>query len=299
MPGARKTRIRRAAFSIIGLLLMARYAPAQAQLTIVSAADYTDFPLAPDSLVSIFASNIATGTFVATSQAPAPLPTSLGGVSATITDAAGNTLPIPLIAVTPGQINAVLPNGSQTGPAIVTVTSSIGAKISGNMTLYAVGPSLFTADETGGWLAAAQVVVTHADGSQTFMASVATCGNNLVWNGMTWSDCVPIPISLGSATDEVVLELYGTGIRGVSSVLALCPNCGYVPVTVGGLTVLYAGAQGAGGPGSFYGLDQINVVLPHYLAGSGVIPLMATVLAGYISGEGEGDDSNTVYIDIQ
>jgi hypothetical protein len=133
------------------------------------------------------------------------------------------------------------------------------------------------------------------------MPSIATRGSNLVWNRMTWSNCVPIPISLGSTTDDVLLELSGTGICGVSSVVAPCPNCGYVAVSVGGgFTVLYAGPQAAGGPRSFYGLDQVNIVLPHYLAGSDVIALMTTTLAGFDSnGAGEGADSNTVYVDIQ
>ena len=42
-----------------------------------------------------------------------------------------------------------------------------------------------------------------------------------------------------------------------------------------GWKVLYAGSQGGalgrGEIGSFYGLDQVNVVLPHSLAGSGMI----------------------------
>ena len=67
-----------------------------------------------------------------------------------------------------------------------------------------------------------------------------------------------------------------------------------------GRSAHYAGPQAAGAPGSFYGLDQVNVVLPHYLAGAGVISLTVTALAGYSSnGVGEGADSNTVYVDIQ
>jgi hypothetical protein len=155
-----------------------------------------------------------------------------------------------------------------------------------------VAPALFTADESGGWLAAAQVVIAHADGSQTFMPAIATCTSNLVWNGMSWSGCVPIPIDLGSSTDQAILVLFGTGIRGALG--------GVVQVNNNSLTVLYAGPPAASGPGSFYGLDQINVVLPHYLAGSGIISISVTALAGYTSaGVGQGVDSNTVYVDIQ
>ena len=161
---------------------------------------------------------------------------------------------------------------------------SIGIVLTGPVTLDAVMPALFSADQTDNWLAAAQVVTTHADGSQSLMSSIATCTGNLVYNGYTWSPCVPIPINLGSSTDQVVLELYGTGIRAANSIAQQNPqyaNQPSVSVFVGpscpsgcdqpSLQVLYAGPQGAGAPGSFYGLDQVNVVLPHSLAGSGAI----------------------------
>jgi uncharacterized protein (TIGR03437 family) len=279
---------------------------------VVSAADYTAYSLAPDSIVSLFAANIAKGVFVGEDQSSTALPLSLGGVSATITDVSGNTLPIGLISVTPSQVNAVLPRGLQSGVAVLRLTTSTGDQISCKVTIAAVAPSLFTADQSGGWLAAAQVVTVHADGSQTFMNSVARCTSSLVWNGSTWSGCVPIPIDLGSSTDQVVLELFGTGIRGVYSVIAAnCPNCGYMPVEVQvcterycaegsgtSLTAGYAGPQGAGGPGSFYGLDQINVALPHGLAGSGVV-LLSVAVATYTDGYWMVAPINTVNVDIQ
>lgn len=291
---------------LILTVLGASLCTGQAMLTVVSAADYTDFPLAPDSLVSMFAENIATGTSTA-NPPPSGLPTSLAGVSATITDASKIPLPIGLIAVSPSQVNAVLPSSLRAGDAVVTLTKSNGSRInSRTFTVGTVAPSLFTADQSGKWLAAAQVVVVHKDGSQSFMSSVAKCTSSLVWNGSTWSGCVPIPINLGSSTDVAVLELFGTGIRGVSSVVAVCPKCGYDPVSLAlgsspgnYLSVLYAGAQALGGPSSFPGLDQINIVLPHSMAGAGVIALRLTVLAGYINGVGMGITANTVYVDIQ
>jgi uncharacterized protein (TIGR03437 family) len=292
-------------------------------LTTLSAANYSKI-VAPNSIVSIFGANISAGVFTAANQGSSPLPTSLGGVTASVTDASGNTLPVSLIAVTPGQVNAVLPSGLQSGQyeaelsGVLNLTTASGAKMTGNIVLGTVAPSLFTSDQTGGWLAAAQVVIAHADGSQTFMGSIATCGNALVFDGMTWSDCVPIPINLGSTTDQVVLELFGTGIRGANSLAASCQGCGYsaVRVMVGSscnpalclttyLQVLYAGSQGAGGPGSFPGLDQVNVALPYSMAGAGTVALTLTALAGYLTGAGgailagEGADANTVYVNIK
>jgi len=275
---------------------------AQTSLTVVSAADYNSAygSVAPGSIVSMFAANIATGTFFAENL---PLPTSLGAVSATISEGP-NMLPIQLIAVTPLQVNAVLPSGFI--GTIVNLTTSNGQQISGPISMDLTAPSLFTADESGTWLPAAQVLTVHADGSQTFMSSVAMCSDTLVWNGSTWSRCVPIPIDLGSSTDQVILELFGTGVRGVNS---LPQNVQEVDVDVScamadplgcnfsngsSLNVLYAGAQGAGLPGSFAGLDQVNVLLPHSLAGSGMVFLTVSVSDGF-----EVNGSNAVTLGIQ
>ena len=54
--------------------------------------------------------------------------------------------------------------------------------------------------------------------------------------------------------------------------------------------MLYAGAQGAAAPGSYYGLDQANVRLARSLIGSGIVNVVLT--AG-------GQTANTVTVDIQ
>jgi uncharacterized protein (TIGR03437 family) len=236
-------------------------------VTSVSAANY-GATVAPSSIVSLFAANIATQVSVATNPPPAPLPTSLGGVSATITDISGNAAPISLIAVTPGQIDAVLPAGLQAGPAVVNLTTSSGAQITGDATLAAAAPSLFSANQTGKGTAAAQVVIGHADGSQTLIPAIATC---------TSSGCTPIPIDLGSSTDRAYLVLFGTGIRGASAVTAMVDN---TPCQVA-----FAGPQG-----TYFGLDQVDVELPQSLAGSGTVNVMITAA---------GQTANTVTVDIQ
>jgi uncharacterized protein (TIGR03437 family) len=245
-----------------------------ASVVTVSSASGTA-PVAPDSIVSMYAANIDTGVFAATAEPPAVLPTMLGGVSATITDRSGTPAPISLIVVTPDQVNAVLPAGLQAGAATIDLVSSSGAQIMGNLVLSAVAPSLFTANESGQGTAAAQVVIEHQDGSQTFIANIATCSD---------SGCTAMPINLGSSTDQAVLVLFGTGIRGA--------DASNVTVTVGTVqgTVLYAGAQGNGAPTSYYGLDQVNVLLPRSLIGSGVVNVVLKV---------GGLAANTVTVDIQ
>ena len=250
-------------------------APVIAPVATVSAANGAA-PVTPDSIVSLYATNIATGTSSATEGPPAALPLDLGGVSATITDSAGNAAPISLIVVTPDQVNAVLPAGLATGEATINLISSAGATIAGDVSVVTVAPSLFTADESGHGISAAQEVIAHQDGSQTFIGAIASC---------TASGCTPVPLSLGSTTDQAILELFGTGIRGAG-------GAANVAVTVGDAqgTVLYAGPQGGGSPDSYYGLDQVNVLLRRSLLGAGTVNIVLT--AG-------GQTANTVTVDIQ
>jgi uncharacterized protein (TIGR03437 family) len=261
-------------------------------------------PVAPLSLISLMAENVTTQTTVVSDGYPAVLPTFLGGVSAMVNDGSGNAIPLPLIAVTPGQVNAILPPGSASGDVVLT---NGAATFCGSIQVQPVSPSLFTVDQSGDGLPAAQVVITHADGSQTF-SPVAQYSSTPVSNGKTTSNWVPVPIDLGSSTDVAVLELFGTGIRGVNAYIG---QNGFKTlndvVTVGsGWTVLYAGsqsrAQGTGEIGSFYGLDQVNVVLPHSLVGSGMVSLAVNAVnycASCASTPWQMATSNTVQIDIQ
>jgi len=247
----------------------------RAVVTTVSAASGAA-PVTADSIVSMYGVNISTATFAASAGPPAPLPTALGGVSATVTDSSGKTAPVGLIVVTPNQVNAVLPAGLATGVATIDLVTGSGPIISGDVTLVTAAPSLFTANESGKGTASAQVVIAHQDGSHTFIGAIASCNA---------SGCTPIPIDLGSSTDPAVLELFGTGIRGAG-------GAANVTVTVGNTqgTVQYAGAQGGGTAGSYYGLDQVNVLLPRSLVGAGTVNVVLTA---------DGQTANTVTVDIE
>ena len=87
------------------------------------------------------------------------------------------------------------------------------------------------------------------------------------------------PVSLGTSTDQAYLFLFGTGLRAAGT--------SGVTVTVGGtnVPVAFAGAQG-----TFAGLDQVNVVLPRSLAGSGNVTVQLTAL---------GVPANAVQLTIQ
>ena len=88
-----------------------------------------------------------------------------------------------------------------------------------------------------------------------------------------------MPIVLNPSS-QTYLILYGTGIRGRSSLSD-------VSVTIGGIpaTVLYAGPQG-----TYPGLDQVNVLLPQALAGSKQVDVQLKILT---------DGANTVQLLFQ
>lgn len=128
-----------------------------------------------------------------------------------------------------------------------------------------IAPGMFTENSSG--LAAAYAIRVDAQGNQS-IETVFTSSNGVVG---------PTPISLGAPSDQVYLILFGTGFDSPES----------TNVTIGGLSasVAFAGPQG-----STPGLDQVNVLLPHALAGRGSVPVVFT--AG-------GIVSNVIFVAIQ
>lgn len=212
-------------------------------ITVAESAGYSPLAVAPDEDVSIFG-----GGFASALSTPSRVSTSLAGVSVEIKDATGAGQLASLLVVSPSQINFVVPSGTAVGPATVTVNTN-GPSFSRPIPIATVAPGLFAANGQGVGPAAAQVVRVLADGSQEVE-------NTAAWNAAT-QQWVAMPIQLGS--EPVYLVLYGTGIRHRSSNDA-------VTCMINGLSlpVTYAGPQS-----QFPGLDQVDVLLPTTLAGSG------------------------------
>jgi uncharacterized protein (TIGR03437 family) len=211
----------------------------------VSAASYAGDPLATESIVTAFGSNLATTT---ESAATLPLPTVLAGTTVQVLDSASVVRSAPLYFVSPAQVNYQMPPGTALGLATVTITNAGGVTYAASLEMVSVAPGLFSASGTGQGLAAANVLRVEADGSQTYEPATQ-------------------PIDLGPETDQVYLLLYGTGIRRRSSLEA-------VRVRIGGteLPVSYAGPQP-----EYPGLDQVNVLLPRNLRGRGEVNVVLTV----------------------
>jgi len=183
-----------------------------------------------------------------------PLPTGLGATNISITDVNGGIWGAPLLYVSPVQITFQIPAGMPSGPAKMTINSAYGSQTASNIQIAAVAPSLYTLNGSG--LAAAQAVRVSANGAQTVEPVYqTTLGQSLT----------ALPISMGSATDQVYLSLFATGLEGAD------PST--VKVTVNGVNapVTYAGPQGA-----YPGVDQVNILLPSSLAGKGNVNIQLT-----------------------
>ena len=216
---------------------------------VLSSASYSASAIAPNSLATINGSGLATET---TSAPSLPWPVTLGGASVSITDSTGASFPVPLLYVSPTQINFQVPPDVAMGKATMAVSG--GGKSSAAAQVDNIAPGIFSLNNMG--LAAAVVIRVGAGGTQTVEQVFTTDSGGAV---------VSAPIA-GVGIDPMVLELFGTGLRSAAA--------GTVQVNIGGIDaqVLYAGSQGG-----FPGLDQINVEIPANLAGKGLVPVQVTV----------------------
>ncbi len=219
--------------------------------TVVSAANPNATAITPGSLATAYGADLATGTAGSTT---APWPASFGGSSVSIVDAAGATTAAPLVYVSAAQVNFLVPSTVAIGRATVTITSGDGTQSVAQVQVGAVAPGVFTLNGAG--LAAAVGILVSASGAQTAEQVYAVNSAGAY---------VAAPISLGSASDQLVIELFGTGIAAAGT--------SGVTVTVAGvnLPVAYAGRQG-----TVDGLDQVNFVLPQSLAGKGAVSIQLT-----------------------
>jgi uncharacterized protein (TIGR03437 family) len=231
-------------------------------LTIVSAASFALGPLAANTVASGFGRDLATATAAAT---PPDLPTNLAGTTVTVEDSGGVSRPAQLYFVSPGQVNFLIPATTALGSATITTTSGDGKSVSTAASIVEFAPALFT---VGPGIAAAYVVRVGPGGAQTIEPVFAEQSGQIV----------AVPIDLTSP-GQVYLILFGTGFDAASATSAV------VNVQGVGTTVSYAGSQQ-----QYPGLDQVDVLLPQSLAGSGLVSVVLTVA---------GTPANTVYVTVR
>ena len=190
----------------------------------VNAASYGR-TIAPDSLATVFGANLAQTTASATLDPNGQLPTELASTTVEI-----NGVLAPLVYVSPGQINLLVPSGLSVGTADVLVRSTTSGSTKGGTALVvASAPGMFTSDASG-------------------------AGPGSILNAVTYS---PAPFLVqtpeNGADTRTRIAVYGTGLRYADSVTAQAQDtAGTYP-----LTVEYAGVA----PG-YFGLDQVNLLLP-------------------------------------
>ncbi len=206
----------------------------------VSAASYELGPLTAGGLVTAtpaFGSVLASST---QSVSSAIWPTSLGGNTISVKDAAGISRAAEILYASPTQVNYRIPPATSTGYATVTITAA-GTTYTSNISINEVYPHIFIANAQE---VAAGQVVRSVNGANV---TTSTLSN----------------VDLG-ASGDVYLILYGSG-RGATTTAT---------ATIGGVaaTVNYAGAQG-----EYAGLDQYNMIIPRSLAGKGRVPVVLTV----------------------
>lgn len=236
----------------------------QTSVTVTSAASY-QLTVAPDSLATLFGTNLAAESMSAQLDAEGNLPTSLGGTSVEISGQQ-----VGLIYVSPTQINFWVPPGTTVGHQVVTVKGSDGTvSATGTVNIAQTAPALFSLDASGQGLGAILNAVTYQLGP--FFVNT----------------------SENTGTDKRTrLAIFGTGLRlagggtgaNETNVAAYVGATAVQPGLSVSLPVEYAGPA----PG-FFGLDQVNVILPESLDGVGIVDII--VAAG-------GGVSNSVSLQI-
>jgi uncharacterized protein (TIGR03437 family) len=209
----------------------------------------------PGEWVSIYGSNLATGTFTWTGN----FPTSLGGTSVTI-----NGKLAYLWFVSPGQINLQAPDDTTPpGPVPVVITTASGT-VTATVNLAAAAPSWLLLGDgkhvTG--------IILRGDGS----------GSS---GGGTYDIIGPTGTSLGYRTVAAkagdTIELFGVGFGPTNTVVpagkpfsgsAALSNPFSMQINKISVTPIFVGLSGAG-------LYQVNLVVPTGL-GVGDVPLQAT-----------------------
>jgi uncharacterized protein (TIGR03437 family) len=232
---------------VIGGLSSPKAPPAITQAGIVSAAGSVPFtPLAPGGMISIYGSLLADN---AASASSIPLPTTMGNATVTI---AGQS--VPLLYVSPGQINALVPFGLNTNTTYYLLVQR-------GLTLSTPVPINIADAQPAAFLSGGSAIVFDSRG--TAPAFLVT------------------PSAPAQAGDVLVIYCAGLGVtnppvgNGVASPSSpTAQTQAPVTVTIGGqnATVVYAGLVAG-----LVGLYQVNVDMPAGVTPGKAVPVLLTV----------------------
>ena len=186
-----------------------------------------------------------------------------------VTDRAGRSQPARLSSVGPAAASFVVPTDLALGPATLKVFHGRAMMLAGSFTVATASPGLYSANGNSAGVAAATAERMGPNGP--VVLPVFNCQANVPLS------CLSTPLDLSPSSEPVYLTLSGTGIRGASSVQAFVAG---QPVPVAGF-----GVQNMNN-----GLDQVKILLPATLAGSGEASVYVVA---------DGTASNMVTVNIQ
>lgn len=223
--------------------------------------------MSPDTIASMFGTNLTATT--ASAPAGQPLPTSMGGIRVEV----GGTQ-AQLFYVSPAQINYVIPSSTTSGTKLVTVKNFSGEVARGTIEVAPVSPAFFTANQNGAGVPAGYVTRVAAGSAQQTNEVISS------FNGSSF-----VPATVQRRGDALYLILFGTGVRyapnsntandipqaGGGSIVNVAES---VEVTIGGkiAQVSYAGLQGG-----YIGLDQLNILIPADAVASPTTPVIIKI----------------------
>jgi uncharacterized protein (TIGR03437 family) len=214
-----------------------RQAPVYSAVSIVNAATNEPGPLAPLALVSLYGTGLSVVSRAITPDdvRNGQLPTTLIGTGVTVSI---DTIAVPILFVSPGQINFLIPGNMRTGRRQLRVATNgrLGPMV--DIDIADSSPGLFQTDS-------AAVIATRADGSLVTAGSPALPGETLVIYAAGLGATLPVISGLtipNAAASISARSQFSVLLNGVA-----------VPDE----NILYAGVT----PG-YAGLYQINCRLP-------------------------------------
>jgi len=159
-----------------------------------------------------------------------------------------NGASIPLIVVTPAQINAQLPYETPAGPASAVVVTSAGRSAAGAFTVAAAAVGVFAS------AGSARAIAANQDGSLNSPANPESRGRAIVL----------YVTGLGAVSPSVA-----TGQAAPLDTLSNANAAVHATVGAAAATLLFAGLT----PG-FIGLGQVNLLVPDTAAAGDAVPVV-------------------------
>jgi len=241
------------AITATGLSIIPLAGPTQAQMPVpskggaVNLASYTP-GVAPDGLLSIFGQNFGT---LATPPST-PLPLIMGGTCVTL-----NNVALPLLLISPEQINAQIPPGTAAGTYALVVRSiaNLAASSPENVTVTKYAPAVFV-DSTG------QLALFHANGQYVSKNNPATRDEPLTMYATGLGATTGGAVTAGNVSPTSPLAVSGT-------VQVFFGDPGY---SQAGVIVDWSGLA----PG-FIGVYQLNLRIPGTHLDGNALPVTLTI----------------------